>query len=395
MLGATPLTPPPNLSWRRMLSRVFVLNQVLVLMGTLSFHAAKVLSSPQQPELSLLDLFVSFQCVALTGLLITASTMLGVTRWGWRRMPDPLHCHEHKGVYRGLAPRSQWLLLITTLASLPLAAWLAQQLFTALQHTPWGLVNLSQAPFPFTVALFNSAYGTLSISVLEYFHDRAAVSEARERLAQKLSAQAQLKLLRSQLDPHMLFNTLSNLHDLIDESPQQAQAMLMHIIGFMRSTLQGSRVSHHALSEEFRLAADYLSLMQVRMGDRLSTSLELPEALRDTPVPSLLLQPLIENAIKHGLEPRKQGGELHVVARHEAGALTLRVSNSGGHGQPDTIAPDAIPNEAGGFGLRCIQDRLQALYGERARLEWHGRTGGDFTEVRILLPLTPVAPTTT
>ena len=167
------------------------------------------------------------------------------------------------------------------------------------------------------MAFFYTLYGSLVICVYEYFHDRNTLSQAREQMARKLGAQAQLDMLRSQLDPHMLFNTLSNLYELIDESPAQARSMLAHLIDFLRSTLSGSRASVHGLAEEFRLTSDYLSLMHFRMGERLDAQLTLPEGLRDARVPAMLLQPLVENAIKHGLEPNPPGGHLTLRARIE------------------------------------------------------------------------------
>lgn len=383
-----PVAPyPPNLTWRRVGPRLFILNQVLLVVGALSLHATEVLS-PQQPQgLGLAYYFTWLQCIGLIGLLLTANAMLLVARRGWRAMPDAQARYDRVGLYKGLPSRTKWELLATTLTCLLAGSWLSQQIFIAIQTSNWGQAHLSPAYPLFKLTLFNATYGTLSVYVFEYFQDRAAVSEARERKAHKLTAETQLHLLRSQLDPHMLFNTLSNLYELIDDSPQQARAMLLHLIGFLRSTLNGSLVTQHTLADEFKLASDYLSLMQIRMGERLRTAVLLPDALQSALVPAMLLQPLIENAIKHGLEPAKQGGQLSVTASEEAGQLVLRVCNSGTHKHrppSDSNAPEANP---GGFGLRYVKERLDTLYGTAARFEMSHRPDQDITEVTICLPL--------
>ena len=183
--------------------------------------------------------------------------------------------------------------------------------------------------------------------------------------AQRDAAENRLKLLESQLEPHMLFNTLANLRVLIALDPPRAQQMLDQLIAFLRATLSGSRATLHALSAEFARTGDYLELMKVRMGDRLQPHLDLPPELADRPVPPLLLQPLVENAIKHGLEPNVQGGQLQVSARHEGDQLVLRVRDTGG-GLP--AAGDLAP-EGTHFGLSQVRQRLQTLYGPAATLD--------------------------
>src|SRR5690606_21211369 len=141
--------------------------------------------------------------------------------------------------------------------------------------------------------------------------------------------EARLKLLEAQLEPHMLFNTLANLRALIAVDPQRAQEMLDHMIAYLRATLDASRATSHPLAAEFERLRDYLALMAIRMGPRLAFQLELPPALAAQPVPTLLLQPLVENSIRHGLEPQVQGGRIKVTARQEGEALVLEVLDTG------------------------------------------------------------------
>jgi len=205
-----------------------------------------------------------------------------------------------------------------------------------------------------------------------YFLNRSRLeaAETRVQTAQRQAAENQLRLLASQLEPHMLFNTLANLRVLIGLDPARAQAMLDQLIAFLRATLNASRSSSHSLQDEFARLADYLALMQVRMGTRLRPTLDLPPELAALQIPPLLLQPLVENAIKHGLEPAIEGGELRVSARLEAGQLVLEVAD-GGVGLAATPAADGTH-----FGLHQIRERIATRYGSAARLDLRAGTAG-------------------
>jgi signal transduction histidine kinase len=196
-----------------------------------------------------------------------------------------------------------------------------------------------------------------------YSRETIVAQEAAVQLARRQAAENQLKLLESQLEPHMLFNTLANLRVLIGIDPPRAQAMLDQLISFLRSTLSASRAERHPLAAEFARTADYLALMQVRMGARLQTRLDLPEGLAGIAVPPLLLQPLVENAIKHGLEPSVDGGRIDLTAARAGAELVLTVRDTG-------VGLAAASDTSGTrFGLTQVRERLAALYGDRGRLE--------------------------
>jgi hypothetical protein len=208
---------------------------------------------------------------------------------------------------------------------------------------------------------------------------RLSIARAQAEAAQRAAAENQLKLLESQLEPHMLFNTLANLRVLIARDPPQAQAMLDQLIGFLRSTLGASRVSEHALSAEFARLADYLALLKVRMGERLQVHFDLPAALADAPIAPLLLQPLVENAIKHGLEPKVSGGRIAVSARQVGNTLVLCVRDTG-CGLSDS------PSEGTRFGLQQVRARLSTLYGGAASVDLchaDDAEGGTLATVRL------------
>jgi signal transduction histidine kinase len=190
-------------------------------------------------------------------------------------------------------------------------------------------------------------------------------TEARVRAEsiERQALQAQLRLLQAQIEPHMLFNTLANLQGLIAIDPQQANRMLDHLIQYLRATLSATRAETTTLAQEFDAAEAYLGLMAVRMGARLSYRCVLPAALRGARLPAMLLQPLVENAIIHGLEPKIEGGTVTVEARAHDGLLEICVADTG------LGLDDAEPAAKGtGVGVTTTRERLRALYGARASL---------------------------
>ena len=226
---------------------------------------------------------------------------------------------------------------------------------------------------------------TIAAGVVASFYfftrGRQAALQAAIAAAERDASQARLRLLQSQLEPHMLFNTLANLRALTATDPPAAQRMLDRLDGYLRATLGASRAPAHPLAAEFERLADYLELMAVRMGPRLRYRLDLPEALRAEPVPTLLLQPLVENAIKHGLEPRVEGGRIDVSATRQDAQLLLTVHDSG-------IGFDPAQPRSGGthFGLAQLRERLATAFGERARCNIESAPGAGAT-IRITLPL--------
>lgn len=208
----------------------------------------------------------------------------------------------------------------------------------------------------------------------------AALERARTEAVTRQALQAQLQLLQAQIEPHMLFNTLANLQGLIAIDPERAQRMLDQLIHYLRATLSSSRAEATTLVQEFTLMEAYLGLMAVRMGRRLGFSVQLPEALRGAIVPPMLLQPLVENAIIHGLEPKIDGGHVTVSAALDGGMLVLVVTDTG-------LGLDALPAKPGTrLGIANTRGRLLAMYGEHAALALEpGAPHG--TVARLTLPL--------
>jgi signal transduction histidine kinase len=201
--------------------------------------------------------------------------------------------------------------------------------------------------------------------------ERAAKAEAafeRERsrvaAAEKQATQAELKLLQAQVEPHFLYNTLANVVSLVDDDPATAKRMLERLITLLRGASFAAGSQDPTLSAQVEHLRAYLDLMVLRMGTRLSFHLDIPSELGALRLPALLLQPLVENAIEHGLEPKVEGGEIVVTARRTGDELLLAVADTGKGFAATRVT--AAPGK--GIGLSNLRERLHALYGEAACL---------------------------
>ncbi|MBK9019155.1 MAG: histidine kinase [Sulfuritalea sp.] len=195
--------------------------------------------------------------------------------------------------------------------------------------------------------------------------------------AEKQSLAAQLRLLQAQIEPHFLFNSLANVAALIDADPARAGRLLDALIRYLRSSLQRTRAEGGSLGDEVGLLKAYLDILKIRMGERLDYAFEIPSELLGRDFPPMLLQPLVENAIRHGLEPKLDGGFLRVDAKVTEGCLRIRVVDDG-------VGIAEAPGE--GVGLSNIRARLAAIYGPTARLEVASKVGAGVTAT-LDLPL--------
>ncbi|WP_195764060.1 sensor histidine kinase [Pseudoduganella rivuli] len=269
----------------------------------------------------------------------------------------------------GESGRPNWLVFALIIAAVaPVAqmagGWLAGKI---LGYPLTGLFSFTSAGGASSLVITLIAAGFATV----FFAHREKAMRAEAELAQekartetvaRQALQAQLQSLQAQIEPHMLFNTLANLQGLIAIDPPRAQQMLDLLIQYLRATLTSSRAGSNTLEQEFAQMEAYLGLMQIRMGERLSYSFDLPQALRAHEVPPMLLQPLVENAIAHGLEPKIEGGHVAVGAALHDGALALTVQDNG-------RGPDAGPGKKGtNVGLANTRERLRALYGDHASL---------------------------
>jgi two-component system, LytTR family, sensor kinase len=205
-----------------------------------------------------------------------------------------------------------------------------------------------------------------------YGRSQARASEAEARLGQ-----AQLQLLRAQLQPHFLFNALNAIAELMHEDAERADRMIGQLSELLRATLDAGDRQEVRLGEELDVIRHYLAIQETRFGDRFVATVDVPAACLDSPVPHLFLQPLVENAIQHGLAPTAGGGAIHIGATARDGHLLVTVEDDGAGVKPEGMEE--------GIGLSNTRARLASLYGHGASLTIAPRTGGG-TRVTVALP---------
>ena len=172
--------------------------------------------------------------------------------------------------------------------------------------------------------------------------------------------EARMQALQAQIEPHFLFNTLASIDQLIVTDPPRASKMQQSLIRYLRSALPQMREGRRpSLGQQVDLSSAYLEIMAVRMEERLRTVISVPEGLKSAVFPSMMLQTLVENAIKHGLEPKPEGGSLEIRAEVTDGRLAVHVLDSG---------VGFAPRGDAGVGLANVRERLKALYDDRAEL---------------------------
>jgi sensor histidine kinase YesM len=210
--------------------------------------------------------------------------------------------------------------------------------------------------------------GVMFGSIVTYFlGSREQIAASREQIqdekikrltSEKKAAEAHLKLLQAQIEPHFLFNTLSNVLNLLDNDVEKGRSMLVDFARYLRTSLAKIRGQDTTLGHEMEMIRAYLNIFKVRMEDRLKFCIDLPEHLTDIAFPPMLLQPLVENAIKHGLEPKIDGGEILVTAEEKNGILRLAVVDTGMGITRDSHS---------GLGLSNVRERLVSMYDNRAK----------------------------
>ncbi|MFL6600101.1 MAG: sensor histidine kinase [Steroidobacteraceae bacterium] len=279
-------------------------------------------------------------------------------------------------------PGWRWMIAVVAVGSILgfIGGTELADLFTG-QRTRW--IALTRDPREAVTTLLFVVAPAVVITYFFYSRGLIADREAAAQTAQRQAAESRLRLLQAQLEPHMFFNTLANLHVLIGLDPPRAQAMLDQLISFLRATLSGSQAVVQPLEAEFARTRDYLALMQVRMQERLRVRFDLPAGLAQIPVPPLLLQPLVENSIKHGLEPSVTGGCIEIGAACSGASLVLTIRDTG------VGLNGATGGEGTNFGLRQVRERLATHYGGAASLSLDpvgDEQGGTLAVIRLPLP---------
>jgi sensor histidine kinase YesM len=190
---------------------------------------------------------------------------------------------------------------------------------------------------------------------------QAADAVAADEGLKRQLAEAQLKTMQAQVEPHFLFNTLASVDYLIETDPARASRMQKNLIQYLRAAVPQMRQASSTLGQEMALCRSYLEILKVRMDDRLQFAITMPAGLSTAAFPPMMLQTLVENSIKHGLEPKPEGGALMLNADVVDGNLRVAVSDTG-------LGFGAAGSGGGGVGLNNVRERLKALFGARSRL---------------------------
>src|SRR5262249_16666729 len=232
-----------------------------------------------------------------------------------------------------------------------------------------------------------SFWGLVGISYALGFYERSKARELREAELESHLAAARLQALRMQLNPHFLFNTLNSIASLVHEKPQAADDMISSLSELLRLALRGSDRQEVGLKEELQFLDRYLQIEQIRFGTRLRIEKEIEAGTLDALVPILILQPLVENAIKHGIEARLGLSIIRVTARQRDDSLRLTVSDNGAgfRGHLDGGLKE-------GVGLSNTRSRLKVLYGDSAGLDLRSKENGFSAEIRIPRRARVIAP---
>ena len=323
-------------------------------------------SYPLELELSLLR-------VVCEGLLITHYARRYLTRWGWKELG-----------WKPLIPR----ILLSALAMS--AVW------TVVGYgIDFGLLRLEYgSKYPLWLMCLSSLVngtimmvGWLCIYFFYHLFERLNRLQMEQlRLAASVK-EAELRALKWQLNPHFLFNSLNSLRALIDEDAPRARESVTRLANMLRYSLQSGQQETVSLDEELRLAEDYLALEQIRHENRLRVRWEIAPEVRLIQIPPMLLQTLVENAVKYGISTRREGGEVVISACLDGATLNLRVTNPGDLSAPASAAA-ARAGSSTGVGLRNAAERLKLLFGDSARLRLLAEPPG-FVTASVVIPLHP------
>ncbi len=358
---------------RRAQERLYVIFQTVGWTFFLLLQTFFVLILPQKPQTfdQNLETLSTVVFVVALGLLITHFTRPWLVRWGWKDLG-----------WLALGPR---ILGLSTLQSLAWTLIGFAYPYLVLQ-TPW------PGKTPIWVAMILSIVngvillaGWLCVYFFYHLFDRFNRLQIEQLKLATNVKEAELRALKSQVNPHFIFNSLNSLRALIDEDPARARESVTHLANLLRYSLQSGQLETVPFEDELRTVNDYLALEQVRHEERLRVRLDIDPATLGLPIPPLLLQTLVENAVKYGISTRPEGGEIAIVARREHDALRLRVSN------PGELAPAAAAGAPAstGLGLRNAAERLRLLFGDRASLQLRADAPA-LVVAEAVLPLHPV-----
>ena len=286
--------------------------------------------------------------MAVPFMLLFANLALSPLPWQWTGDDQP-RANLARGFLQALCFHTLWILLLLFLLGPQPQPGSGRGRFVPPKR-PAGAQPpppMPHGPRPFSpgFVLVNVAFAMVFGWVLS----EKEATEARETRTAALLREAQSRALQNQLEPHVLFNALNSLSELVHDDPLAAEEMIARLADLYRTLTRHGRSGSVSLGEERKLVAAYLAMEEMRLGDRLQVAWDWPDEADQLVLPPLLLQPLVENAIKHGISPTEAGGEIRIAFARLAGACTLTVANTG---QPFT------GRTAGGVGLENLEARL-------------------------------------
>jgi two-component system LytT family sensor kinase len=229
---------------------------------------------------------------------------------------------------------------------------------------------------------FVTCFGLLLVwSGIYFMYHYVAKSRKQQMDTIKLESlvkELELKTIKAHINPHFIFNALNSIRALIDENPERARTAVTELSNILRSSLKAEKGETVCFSDELKIVKDYLALENMRFEDRLRVEYDIDKATLSQNVPPMMLQTLVENAIKHGISKQMRGGVVKIISDFTDQYHEMSVQNTGRLG-------DANPSTGGGFGLSSTQDRLSLLYGEKARFEIK-QLSMDMVEAKVLIP---------
>jgi len=268
-----------------------------------------------------------------------------------------------------------WIVVLTAFGCLLAQTGLALGGFVPSEfwHTYLRTMQIS-APFGLAFGLGIFFYASIRSELFEA-RQKLHEKEVAEERTRKLALEARLRSLEARVHPHFLFNTLNSISALIATDPVRAEMMVGRLAALLRSLLDRTNVPLIPLGEELGIVADYAEIEQARSGSKLRVEFRVPEELRDVMVPPLAIQSLVENAVKHGIAPQRDGGDIVVTASSADGKACIQVADSGPGFDLTSVRP--------GHGLDNLVGRLDALFGDRAGITVHRKNGHSVVEMAV------------
>jgi len=357
--GSMPAVLEDGARRERAKTRFYVLCQSLGWGAFFVLHVVLYSAFPRGSDpRSTAEIMAGLMIAATLGLLITHFSRPLFMHWGWKQMG-----------WRALGLRLCGAAIVQSFVWNLLAFG-----YTLALHAVFGI------PWPlkvgpgllFVLSCVQSAFllcGWLGIYFSYHLFDRYNRLQIEQLRLAAHAKEAELRALKSQINPHFIFNSLNSLRALIDENPARARQAVTQLANLLRYSLQSAQLETVAFEDELRVVNDYLALEQVRHEDRLRVRLDIDPETLGLAVPPLLLQTLVENAVKYGISTRPEGGEIVIIARCAGGQLELRVINPGELVAAGARRGNASATESTGLGLKNAAERLRMFFGDRARLQ--------------------------